>query len=211
MNDSIAAGGMRDAKEASRLAFDAQAPTYDDDAKGEHARRLYSSVLEEVVAVAPERVLDVGCGTGALAQLVLEALPDCKLEGVDLSSAMLDRARQRLGDRVALHEADSEHLPFADETFDVVYCNDSFHHYPDPRRAAFEAWRVLRPGGVLVVGDCWLPAPARAMMNAFMPYGGEGDVRIYSERELLDILGTWFSAASWRKAGSHACLARAVK
>lgn len=204
-------GVARDAKEVSRQAFDAQAPTYDDDMKGEHARRLYPYVLEEVAAAAPARVLDVGCGTGALAQLVLEALPDVELDGVDLSAAMLDRARQRLGRRAALHRADSEHLPFADETFDVAYCNDSFHHYPDPRRAAFEAWRVLRPGGVLVVGECWLPAPARTVMNAFMPYNNEGDVRIYSERELRDILGTWFGEVGWKRAGSNACLARAVK
>lgn len=204
-------GVVRDAKEVSRQAFDAQAPTYDDDMKGEHARRLYPYVLEEVAAAAPARVLDVGCGTGALAQLVLEALPDVELDGVDLSPAMLDRARQRLGRRAALHQADSEHLPFADETFDVAYCNDSFHHYPDPRRAAFEAWRVLRPGGVLVVGECWLPTPARTVMNAFMPYNNEGDVRIYSERELRDILGTWFGEVGWKRAGSNACLARAVK
>lgn len=204
-------GVVRDAKEVSRRAFDAQAPTYDDDMKGEHARRLYPYVLEEVAAAAPARVLDVGCGTGALAQLVLEALPDVELDGIDLSAAMLDRARQRLGRRAALHRADSEHLPFADETFDVAYCNDSFHHYPDPRRAAFEAWRVLRPGGVLVVGECWLPAPARTVMNAFMPYNNEGDVRIYSERELRDILGTWFGEVGWKRAGSNACLARAVK
>ena len=204
-------GVVRDAKEVSRQAFDAQAPTYDDDMKGEHARRLYPYVLEEVAAAAPARVLDVGCGTGALAQLVLEALPDVELDGIDLSPAMLDRARQRLGRRAALHQADSEHLPFADETFDVAYCNDSFHHYPDPRRAAFEAWRVLRPGGVLVVGECWLPTPARTVMNAFMPYNNEGDVRIYSERELCDILGTWFGEVGWKRAGSNACLARAVK
>ena len=47
--------------------------------------------------------------------------------------------------------------------------NDSFHHYPDPERAAFQAWRVLAPGGALVVGDAWQPAPARAIMNAWMP------------------------------------------
>ena len=48
-------------------------------------------------------------------------------------------------------------------------------------------------------------------MNAFMPYNNEGDVRIYSEAELRDILGTWFGSVSWRKAGAHGCLAKAVK
>lgn len=205
------ATAARDCKEASKRAFDVQAATYDDDAKGEHARNLYPFVLEEVIAVAPSRALDLGCGTGALAELVLDAVPGCALSGVDLSEAMLAQAEKRLGNRVDLHRADSEHLPFGDETFDLVYCNDSFHHYPDPRRAAFEAWRVLRPGGAFIVGDCWLPAPARAIMNAFMPYGGEGDVRIYSEDELRAILGTWFCEVAWKKAGAHGCLAKAVK
>lgn len=209
--DESTATPARDYKEASKQAFDAQAATYDDDMKGEHARRLYPFVLEEVVAAAPSCVLDLGCGTGALAQLVLDALPGCTLAGIDLSDAMLARARERLGDRADVRLADSEHVPFADETFDAVYCNDSFHHYPDPRRAAFEAWRVLRPGGTFVIGDCWLPAPARTVMNAFMPYNNEGDVRIYSEAELRDILGTWFGSVTWRKAGAHGCLAKAVK
>ena len=209
--DESTAMPARDYKEASKQAFDAQAATYDDDMKGEHARRLYPFVLEEVVAAAPSCVLDLGCGTGALAQLVLDGLPGCTLAGIDLSDAMLARARERLGDRADVRPADSEHVPFADEPFDAVYCNDSFHHYPDPRRAAFEAWRVLRPGGAFVIGDCWLPAPARTVMNAFMPYNSEGDGRIYAEAELRDSLGTWFGSVSWRKAGAHGCLAKAVK
>lgn len=198
-------------KEASKRAFDGQAAVYDEEVCGSHARRLYPHVVEEVAARSPRRVLDLGCGTGALAELVLEALPGCELAGVDLSNAMLARARERLGDRAQLVEGDSEHLPFPDGFFDVAYCNDSFHHYPDPDRAAFEAWRVLRAGGLLVVGDCWLPGPARAVMNAFLPHGGEGDVRIYSETEMRAVLGTWFDEVSWRKAGSHGCLVTAGK
>ena len=198
-------------KEASRRTFDGQAAVYDEEVCGSHARRLYPHVVEEVAAHSPRRVLDLGRGTGALAELVLKALPGCELAGVDLSDAMLARAREQLGERARLLEGDSEHLPFPDGFFDAAYCNDSFHHYPDPERAAFEAWRVLRAGGVLVVGECWLPGPARAVMNAFMTYGGEGDVRIYSEAEMRGILGTWFDEVSWRKAGSHGCLVTAGK
>lgn len=206
-----AAAIVRDRKEASRRAFDAQAATYDEDMNGEHARRLYPLVLERIVAAAPADVLDLGCGTGALAQLVLDAVSGCALEGVDLSEEMAARARERLGDRAEVRLADSEHLPFGDESFDLVYCNDSFHHYPDPRRAAFEVWRVLQPGGLFVMGDCWAPAPVRAVMNAFIPYSNEGDVRIYSERELRDILGTWFARVAWKRVGPSACLAVAEK
>ena len=87
---------------------------------------------------------------------------------------MVERARARLAGRAEVREADAERLPFHDGVFDLVVCNDSFHHYPDPDRAAFQMWRVLRKGGALVLGDVWQPAPARAVMNAWMPLSHEG-------------------------------------
>ena len=199
----------------SRAAFDAQAATYDEGMQGEHARRLYPHVLTEVTrAVAGNpapRLLNLGCGTGALAALVLEGIPDARLSCVDLSPVMARVARGRLGDRAEVRLCDAERLPFRDGSFDAAWCNDSFHHYPDPERAAFQAWRVLAPGGTLVVGDAWQPAPARAIMNAWMPRSREGDVRIYSEGEMRRILGTWFSDVAWRRVGSTACVVVARK
>lgn len=210
-------------KEVSRRAFDSQAPNFDEGMCGEHARSLYPHVLREVGRAygeharragehaAPLRVLDAGCGTGALAERVLDAAPGCQLTGVDLSAEMLKRARIRLGDRATFQLGDSERLPFADATFDVVVCNDSFHHYPDPKRAAFEIWRVLASGGRLIMGDAWQPQPARSIMNLFMPFSGEGDIRIYSEEELREILGSWFPVVEWRQVSSTACLVCAYK
>lgn len=199
----------------SRAAFDAQAATYDEGMEGDHARRLYQHVVGEVaraVAGMPApRVLDLGCGTGALAERLLDAIPGCSLTGADLSPRMVEVARVRLAGRADVLLGDAERLPFHDAAFDVVVCNDSFHHYPDPERVAFQAWRVLAAGGALVLGDVWQPAPARALMNAWMPRSREGDVRIYSEAELRDVLGTWFSRVSWRRVGVTACVAVARK
>lgn len=205
----------RQLKARSRTAFDAQASTYDEGMQGEHARRLYPHVVEEVVRAVADiptpRLLDLGCGTGALAKLVLTQVPRARLTCVDLSSEMLGVAGERLGAAAKLVAADAERLPFCDSSFDAAWCNDSFHHYPDPERAAFQAWRVLAPGGTFVIGDAWQPAPARAIMNAWMPYSREGDVRIYSERELKGILDRWFSEVSWRRIGATACIAVARK
>ncbi|MBM6952609.1 class I SAM-dependent methyltransferase [Enorma phocaeensis] len=202
-------------KARSRAAFDEQAESYDGGMQGSHARSLYPWV----VAVAKEafsgqrapHILDVGCGTGALACRLLDAVPGCRLTGIDLSSAMVARARGRLAGRADVLEGDAERLPFHDESFDLVVCNDSFHHYPDPKRAAFQMWRVLRRGGMLVVGDVWQPAPARAIMNAWMPLSREGDVRMYSESELRELLGTWFKRVGWERVGFTACVATAHK
>ena len=117
----------------------------------------------------------------------------------------------RRGERADVLLCDAARLPLRDGSFDVAWCNDSFHHYPDPERAAFQAWLVLAPGGALVVGDAWQPEPARAIMNAWMPRSRGGDVRIYSEAEMRRILGTWFSDVSWRRVGQTACVAVARK
>ena len=199
----------------SRAAFDAQAAAYDEGMERDHARRLSQYVVGEVtcavVGMPAPRVLDLGCGTGALAARLLDAIPGCSLTGVDLSPRMVEVARARLTGRAEVLLGDAERLPFHDDAFDVVVCNDSFHHYPDPERATFQAWRVLAAGGALVLGDVWQPAPARALMNVWMPRSREGDVRIYSEAELCDVLGTWFNQVSWRRVGVTACVAVARK
>lgn len=202
-------------KARSKAAFDEQAPIYDEGMQGDHARALYPCILEEarraMEGIPVPSVLDVGCGTGMLSERLLGAFPSCRLTGVDLSPAMAERARARLAGRAEVREADAERLPFHDGAFDLVVCNDSFHHYPDPDRAAFQMWRVLRKGGALVLGDVWQPAPARAVMNAWMPFSHEGDVRIYSEAELRAILGTWFQRVRWSRIGLTGCLVVASK
>lgn len=100
----------------SRAAFDAQAPTYDIGMEGDHARRLYPHVLAEVArAVAGNpapRLLDLGCGTGSLAALVLEGVPGARLSCVDLSPRMAEAARARLGEQADVLLCDAERLPF---------------------------------------------------------------------------------------------------
>lgn len=202
-------------KARSKAALDEQAPIYDEGMQGDHARALYPCILDEarraLEDIPAPSVLDVGCGTGMLSEQLLSVFPSCHLTGIDLSPAMVDRARARLAGRAEVREADAERLPFHDGAFDLVVCNDSFHHYPDPDRAAFQMWRVLRKGGALVLGDVWQPAPARAVMNAWMPFSHEGDVRIYSEAELRAILGTWFQRVRWSRIGLTGCLVVASK
>lgn len=213
--DRGGASASEQLKARSRAAFNEQAASYDEGMQGSHARALYPHILEEakrsLAGVRVPRVLDVGCGTGALSEQLLAVMPDCRLTGIDLSSAMVERARIRLAAKAEVIEGDAERLPFRDESFDLVVCNDSFHHYPDPDRAAFQIWRVLRRGGTLVMGDAWQPAPARSIMNAWMPFSHEGDVRIYSEAELRLILGAWFQHVDWRRIGTTACLVVAHK
>lgn len=114
------------------------------------------AVLQTWTALQPgERVLDVGCGTGAFEQRLIAAGADNEIVGVDLSVKMLERARTKLAahPHVAFQQADAHDLPFADDRFDVVVSASTFHYFDDPERALSEMGRVLCPGGRLVVLD----------------------------------------------------------
>jgi ubiquinone/menaquinone biosynthesis C-methylase UbiE len=103
------------------------------------------------------RVLDVACGTGRYLQQVRAALPEATLEGVDLSPYYVERAQNRLaGDgALTLRVANAESLGGDDDAYDAVTCGFLFHELPKDarRRVVRELFRVLEPGGVLVVQD----------------------------------------------------------
>jgi ubiquinone/menaquinone biosynthesis C-methylase UbiE len=93
-------------------------------------------------------VLEVGVGLGADHQRFAAA--GARLTGVDLTERAVEHTRQRLaasGLRSQLQTADAENLPFADNSFDVVYSWGVLHHSPNTPKAIDEVWRVLRPGG----------------------------------------------------------------
>jgi ubiquinone/menaquinone biosynthesis C-methylase UbiE len=120
-----------------------------------HARARYAlePYIHEFAGFAQasgRRVLEVGVGMGAdyLEWLKAGALAT----GVDLSSASLERAQRRCelaGCTPDLRVSDAERLPFADDTFDIVYSYGVMHHSPDPPQCIREALRVLKPGGAL--------------------------------------------------------------
>lgn len=94
------------------------------------------------------KVLEIGVGMGADYLEWLKA--DGQATGVDLSAASIARARRRCelaGYQPDLRVADAEQLPFADNSFDVVYSYGVMHHSPNTPQCLHEAWRVLKPGG----------------------------------------------------------------
>ncbi|MGH2683396.1 MAG: class I SAM-dependent methyltransferase [Actinomycetota bacterium] len=104
-----------------------------------------------VAARARGEVLEIGIGTGRN----LPYYPaDAGITGVDLSSAMLDQARRRLrelGRDVDLKVGDAQALDLPDEAYDTVVVTLALCSVPDERRALSEAYRVLRPGGALLL------------------------------------------------------------
>jgi phosphatidylethanolamine/phosphatidyl-N-methylethanolamine N-methyltransferase len=105
------------------------------------------------MAIRPgDRVLEVGVGTGINAALYPA---DCTVTGVDLSSSMLERARERVARKgvrnVRLLQMDAANLKFADDAFDIVYAPYVISVVPDPVAVACEMRRVCRPGGRIVI------------------------------------------------------------
>jgi trans-aconitate 2-methyltransferase len=132
-------------------ARDWDAATYDRVA--DPMTRWGAVVLDRLPLRGDERVLDAGCGTGRVTELLAERLPDGRTVALDASAAMLAEARLRLarfGDRVEFVEADlGRPLPLA-EPVDAILSTATFHWVPDHDALFANLSAVLRPGGRLV-------------------------------------------------------------
>ncbi len=103
-------------------------------------------------------ITDVGCGPGYLLLLIAKELPVHKLVGVDISEEMIARARVNfssigLGGRADFKLGSADHLPFEDNTQDFIVSTLSLHHWADPQCAFDEIYRVLKPGGQVLILD----------------------------------------------------------
>ncbi|OUO70484.1 SAM-dependent methyltransferase [Thomasclavelia spiroformis] len=157
-------------------------------------------------------VLDVGCGTGEVLSIIRKLYPTALLYGIDISEEMLKKAEEKKIDNLNLYLGDAEHLPFENARFDVLICTDSFHHYPKPQKAVSEFYRVLDNDGYLLLADFVKPFPIRQIMNIFLPFSNEGDVKIYSQNEILSFLRhSGFQDIQYRKINKSSYLVMAKK
>lgn len=113
------------------------------------ARRqlIRSLIRERHQADGLLRILDLGCGTGAMLDVLA---PFGKVTGADFAVEALSFCRQR-GNQYALTRADARRLPFADSSFDVVTAMDIIEHIDNDKAASAEIFRVLRPGGQVYI------------------------------------------------------------
>lgn len=118
---------------------------------------LASEPLLDAVALSPGmRLLDVASGPGSVAAAALRR--GARPVGVDLSPRMVELAR-RLNPGIEFHEADVEHLPFPDRSFDALVCSFGLGHFPFPEAAVGECLRVVKAGGC--VACSWWDVPSR--------------------------------------------------
>jgi ubiquinone/menaquinone biosynthesis C-methylase UbiE len=128
---------------------------------------VWSRLLASLNLRGDERILDMGCGRGAVLLMAAEHLTTGRAVGIDLwrnldqSGNSMEATRRNavaegVADRVDLETADMTALPFADASFDVIVSSLAIHNIPTRagrQKAIDEAARVLRPGGRLLVAD----------------------------------------------------------
>ncbi len=165
--------------------FDEIAAVYDESLPAHVIEHYLAKRTAFVVALLPAgRVLDVGCGTGALAQRLAER--GYEVVGADPSEGMLEIMRARRPDLEAV-QAGGEDLPFAADEFDLVLTVAALHHVALPeavRRTLGEMTRVSRPGGRILVWDHNPRNPYWSSLMRRVPQD-TGDERLVPEAEIV--------------------------
>ncbi|MGK7941778.1 MAG: class I SAM-dependent methyltransferase [Crocosphaera sp.] len=147
-------------KEVERLKYQAEL-TWD-----KEARNLSWFGVQDGMSV-----VELGSGGGFITQKLLHFLPDSSITIIDISPVMLEHSRTYLQsenqgyERVTFIEASITHTNLPDNSFDVAYGRLIFQHLPDPMTAAKEVYRILKPGGKIIITDIdnellWLSQPS---------------------------------------------------
>lgn len=124
-----------------------------------------NTLVEQVLAVGPERgwMVDIGTGPGGIPLKIARRRPELRVIGIDRSPTMIRAARQAaveqgLADRVCFFVGDANRLCFPDGFFDLVLSNSLLHHLEHPLVALNEMARVAKPDGVILLRDLRRPA-----------------------------------------------------
>ncbi|MDX8336183.1 class I SAM-dependent methyltransferase [Candidatus Cetobacterium colombiensis] len=145
----------------------------------------YDNVIKWIKNKNGTELLDIGTGKGDLLEKILLIYPNknWNLVGIDISEKMIEKAVEK-NISAKFKVGDSENLPFKNSSFDIITCINSFHHYENPEKAISEIKRVLRPGGIIILGEIWIPGFFRNIINFFLPFMKTGDYKIYSSDEI---------------------------
>ena len=182
---------MSTTESAVQKQYDNLAKTYD-----WRWRRYLTDTLSFLVDWAnvssAAAVLDVGCGTGELARLLLEQNPHQAIVGIDISEEMLVQARQKLRnvEQVTFEQASASALPIPDNTFEVVVSANAFHYFPEPKEALAEMRRVLKPDGKIVILDWCKDFLVCQICDWVLQRLDPAHQQCYTEAELHDLLKT---------------------
>lgn len=214
---------MRTPEEYKKLSvqeFTKAAKRYDSENSGiyDMCKQDYPPILEELQGEQFDTLLDAGCGTALMLQLLTEEYPDKRFVGLDLTPEMIENAKAKNLPNTELVVGDCENLPFEAVSFDVIINSQSFHHYPNPQAFFNSVYRVLKPGGCLVLrdntGPKWIIWVMNHLLLPLSNIAGHGNVRGYlipEVREMCDKAGLTVEKIEQQKGFRMHLVARKVK
>ncbi|HEU4329680.1 MAG TPA: methyltransferase domain-containing protein [Lapillicoccus sp.] len=164
------------------MAFDVAGGSYQR-FMGRFSEKLSAPFADYAGVASGMRVLDVGCGPGALTAVLVDRLGASAVAGVDPSEPFVAAVRERLPD-VDIRQAPAEALPFDDDSFDAALAQLVVHFMTDAPAGAAEMVRVTRPGGPVAV-CVWDHAGGRGPLSLFWEAVAEVDPGARDEAGLL--------------------------
>jgi ubiquinone/menaquinone biosynthesis C-methylase UbiE len=169
--------------------WDKWAESLDGDSwRSKYLRRAQKGVLALIDIKEKINFLDIGCGTGwAVGQVAALAGNKGSFYGVDLSSKMIEKAKENFKDNNAIHfiQADVESIPLDSDFFDAIICTNSFHHYLHPDKALKEICRLLKNGGKLYLLDPTADTWFIKLIDKIGKLVEAAHVKLYSTEEFL--------------------------
>lgn len=174
---------MKSFTEKSKAAYNKMAADYDNNYEGRFTQPFKEHLFQVITLRDGDTVLDVACGTGSLLRM-LASKADINGFGADLSDEMV-RVASKANPPMTFVSAGCEHIPFKAGQFDIITVCCAYHHFPDVQAFAKEAQRLLKPGGGLYIAEIYLPAFCRVVLNPFVPLLPDGDVRLYSVKQIV--------------------------
>lgn len=166
--------------------------------------RFYGSpkeVLNNIPIRNNSRILDAGCGTGNLLEM-LENMEEkyklnLELHGIDISEKMLCRARKKLK-KTKLSIQQIEEINYPEDYFDYVFNTDALHHYENPEQAMNNIYRILKNRGKIIVSDF----DFKKYINKILHISEPGNNKFYTAEEVRDLLeNTGFTNITQKQLG----------
>lgn len=165
---------------------------------------IFKLLAKDFPGFVPTKILDLGCSAGAASAAYAVNYPEADVHALDIGAGMLRYAHARaeaLGAPVTFHQMDAAHLEFEDASFDLIVSHNMLHEIgPEKRRRAMaEAFRVVRPGGIVIFQDVdtrFAPSDVhRVEKNWDTVFNGEIFWKAYNEADLIsDMQAAGFTA-----------------
>lgn len=186
---------LRPNKQQMRAAFEQSAQSYD--AVAILQREVADRLLErlDILKMVPDTILDLGSGTGYCSEKLSQQYPKARITSLDLATAMVDKTRARFSKWSRFRRAhqfvcgDAESLPFADNSFEMIFSSLTIQWCSDLEKTFSEMKRVLKPGGVVLyttlgpdtlkeLRTSWAAVDEQVHVNTFLDMHDVGDAML---------------------------------